>query len=121
MAHGPGPQVHGAQIAAGPDLEGRVPVGLAQRLLFEHTVEGDLTPLIHAYFDTTTGPKQAAPSYRRIAEALRVAPAAVRFVSDVPAELDAAREAGMGTGLCVRADGAPPTSDHPVLRTFDEL
>ncbi|HEU0105265.1 MAG TPA: acireductone synthase [Vicinamibacteria bacterium] len=93
---------------------------LAQRLLFEHTVEGDLTPLIHAYFDTTTGPKQAAHSYRRIAEALRVAPAAVLFVSDVPAELDAAREAGMGTGLCVRADGAPPASDHPVLRTFDE-
>jgi len=25
----------------------------------------------------------------------------------------------MGTGLCVRADGAPPTSDHPVLRSFD--
>jgi enolase-phosphatase E1 len=94
---------------------------LAQRLLFEHTVEGDLTPLIHAYFDTTMGPKQAAHSYRRIAEALRVAPAAVLFVSDVPAELDAAREAGMGTGLCVRADGAPPTSDHPVLRSFDEL
>jgi len=94
---------------------------LAQRLLFEHTVEGDLTPLIHAYFDTTTGPKPAAHSYRRIAEALRVAPAAVLFVSDVPAELDAAREAGMGTGLCVRADGAPPTSGHPVLRTFDEL
>jgi enolase-phosphatase E1 len=94
---------------------------LAQRLLFEHTVEGDLTPLIHAYFDTTTGPKQAAHSYRRIAEALRVAPGAVLFVSDVPAELDAAQAAGMGTGLCVRADGAPPTSDHPVLRTFDEL
>jgi enolase-phosphatase E1 len=94
---------------------------LAQRLLFEHTVEGDLTPLIHAYFDTTTGPKQAASSYRRIAEALRMAPGAVLFVSDVPGELDAAREAGMGTGLCVRADGAPPTSDHPVLRTFDEL
>ena len=94
---------------------------LAQRLLFEHTVEGDLMPLIHAYFDTTTGPKQAAHSYRRIAEALRVAPAAVLFVSDVPVELDAAREAGMGTGLCVRGDGPPPPSDHPVLRTFDEL
>jgi enolase-phosphatase E1 len=94
---------------------------LAQRLLFEHTVEGDLTPLIHSYFDTTTGPKGAANSYRRIAEALRVAPAAVWFVSDVAAELDAARAAGMMTALCVRDGAAPPASDHPVLRTFEEI
>ena len=94
---------------------------LAQRLLFENTGDGDLTPLIHGYFDTTTGPKGAAHSYRRIAEALRVAPAAVLFVSDVPAELDAARSAGMGTALCVRDGGAPPAADHPVLRTFDEI
>ena len=93
---------------------------LAQRLLFENTAEGDLTPLLHGYFDTTTGPKRAANSYRRIAEALRVAPAAVLFVSDVPEELDAARTAGMGTALCVR-DGSPPATDHPVLRTFDEI
>jgi len=93
---------------------------LAQRLLFAHTREGDLTPLLHGYFDTTTGPKREAGSYRRIAEALRVAPASVRFVSDVPAELDAARTAGMGTALCVR-DGRAPATDHPVLRTFDEI
>jgi enolase-phosphatase E1 len=93
---------------------------LAQRLLFENTAEGDLTPLLNGYFDTTTGPKRAANSYRRIAEALRVAPAAVLFVSDVPEELDAARTAGMGTALCVR-DGNPPATDHPVLRTFDEI
>jgi enolase-phosphatase E1 len=94
---------------------------LAQRLLFAHTAEGDLTPLIHGYFDTTTGPKAAAHSYRRIAEALRVAPAAVLFLSDAPAELDAARAAGMGTALCVREGGAAPAADHPVLRSFEEI
>jgi enolase-phosphatase E1 len=94
---------------------------LAQRLLFAHTTEGDLTPLLHAYFDTTTGPKTAARSYGRIAEALRVAPAAVLFVSDVAAELDAARTAGMGTALCVREGPAPTPSNHPVLRRFDEI
>jgi enolase-phosphatase E1 len=93
---------------------------LAQRLLFAHTPDGDLTPLIHGYFDTTTGPKQAASSYRRIAQALRVAPGAVLFVSDVPGELDAARTAGLETALCVR-DGAAPATDHPLVRTFDEL
>ena len=39
--------------------------------------DGDLTPLIDGYFDTTTGPKRRADSYGRIADALRVAPAAV--------------------------------------------
>jgi len=94
---------------------------LAQRLLFAHTTEGDLTPLIQAYFDTTTGPKTAADSYRRIAEAVRVAPGAVLFVSDVAAELDAARTAGMATALCVREGAVPAPSDHPVLRRFDEI
>jgi enolase-phosphatase E1 len=94
---------------------------LAQRLLFENTAEGDLTPLLHGYFDTTTGPKREPDSYRRIAEALHAAPAAVLFVSDVPAELDAARAAGMATALCVRDGAAPPATDHPVRRTFDEI
>ena len=94
---------------------------LAQRLLFAHTADGDLRPLIDAYFDTTTGPKREADSYRRIAQARRVAPGAVLFVSDVPAELDAARTAGLGTALCVREGAAPAAADHPVLRSFDDL
>jgi enolase-phosphatase E1 len=49
-----------------------------------------------------------------------VAPGAVLFVSDVPGEIDAARTAGLETALCVR-DGATPATDHPVVRTFDEL
>ena len=94
---------------------------LAQRLLFAHTTEGDLTPMIDGYFDTTTGPKREGVSYARIAAALGRAPAAVMFVSDVAAELDAARAAGLPTALCVREAAAPPSSDHRVLRSFDEL
>jgi enolase-phosphatase E1 len=94
---------------------------LAQRLLFAHTTEGDLTPMIDGYFDTTTGPKREAGSYARMAAALGTAPAAVTFVSDVAAELDAARAAGLHTALCVREPAAPPSSDHPVLRSFDEV
>jgi len=94
---------------------------LAQRLLFAHTTEGDLTPMIDGYFDTTTGPKREAASYARIAAALGAPPAAVMFVSDVAAELDAARAAGLRTALCVREAAVPPASDHPVLRSFGEL
>jgi enolase-phosphatase E1 len=94
---------------------------LAQRLLFAHTAAGDLTPTLDAYFDTTTGPKREAASYHRIAAALGEGTAAVLFLSDVAAELDAARAAGMSTGLCLRDGRAAPASDHPVLRSFDEV
>jgi enolase-phosphatase E1 len=97
---------------------------LAQRLLFTHTPEGDLTPLIDAWFDTTTGPKREADSYRRIAEALGRPPASILFVSDVAAELDAARAAGLATALCVRdeaqGEGIRPDA-HSVVRTLDEV
>ena len=94
---------------------------LAQKLLFSGSEAGDLTPAIRAFFDTTTGAKGDPESYGKIAAALGQAPAAVRFLSDVSAELDAARGAGMATGLCVRGGHAPPASHHPVVRTFDEV
>ena len=67
---------------------------LAQRLLFGATPDGDLTPFISGFFDTGGGKKTSPESYRRIADALGHAAAEVLFVSDVPAELDAARSAG---------------------------
>lgn len=95
---------------------------LAQRLLFGHSTSGDLTALIAAHFDTTTGSKTAAASYARIAADLGRSPAHVLFVSDVAAELDAARDAGLATALCVRPGRAEPErSAHPVIRTFDDV
>ena len=94
----------------------------AQRSLFASTAAGDLTRFIRAYFDTTTGPKTAQQSYARIAAALERAPSEVLFLSDVGAELDAARTAGMRTALCVRAPGpAPSTGAHPVVHALDQL
>jgi len=94
----------------------------AQRDLFAHSTAGDLTGFIQAYFDTTTGPKTAVQSYAQIAAALGQSPSEMLFLSDVGAELDAARAAGMQTALCVRATGAtPPTSEHPVIHAFDQL
>jgi enolase-phosphatase E1 len=96
---------------------------LAQKLLFAHTEAGDLTPQISSYFDTTTGAKNQAESCRRIAAALARPPAEIVFVSDVVAELDAARAAGMQTVLSERPGNCPQPSGHahPPLRSFDEL
>ncbi len=92
---------------------------LAQKLLFASTPAGDLTRYIRAYFDTTTGPKREAQSYRRIARALGYESREVLFLSDVLAELDAAREAGMGTALCVRTGEAVAASPHAAVYTLD--
>ncbi len=44
------------------------------------------------------------------------------FVSDITAELDAARDAGCDVLLCVRPGNAPQTGDtYRVVRTFDEI
>lgn len=93
---------------------------LAQKLLFAHTTEGDLTPLFDRYFDTTTGPKAEPGSYEKIAEALGAAPAEVLFLSDVGAELDAAAAAGLAR-VAIAREGAPPPSGHPAATSFDEI
>jgi len=70
----------------------------AQRAWFGHSPEGDLLPLFRAHFDTeNAGPKRVATSYRAIADALGADPATLLFLSDLDAELDAAREAGWQT------------------------
>ena len=95
---------------------------LAQKLLFGSTAAGDLTAFIHAHFDTTTGPKNAPGSYLQIAEALAVAPPNILFISDVAKELDAARDAGLQTALCVRTGSAGQAElGHSVVHSFEEI
>ncbi|MDH7975373.1 acireductone synthase [Sphingomonas sp. AR_OL41] len=87
----------------------------AQKLLFGHSDVGDLTPLFSGYFDTNTGPKREATSYRAIAAAIGLAPAAILFLSDTPQEIAAARAAGLQALLIDRAGG---TGD---IATFEEI
>lgn len=95
---------------------------LAQKLLFAHTTDGDLTGYIGEYFDTTIGAKISAGSYRSISETISTASAEVLFVSDVSAELDAAQQAGMKTAICVRPGSEEPeNSTHPLVDTFDVI
>jgi enolase-phosphatase E1 len=93
---------------------------LAQRLLFTHTTQGDLTGFIHQFFDTTVGHKMEPGSYQRIAELLG-RPVRRVFISDVVGELDAAAAAGFQTLLCVRPGNRPQpdTSSHAAIQTFE--
>jgi len=96
----------------------------AQQLFFAHSEAGDLTPLFSGYFDTTTGAKQDSASYRAIAAAIGVAPEKLLFLSDIKAELDAARAVGLNTCWLQRPqDSAALAQDatHPVARSFDDI
>jgi enolase-phosphatase E1 len=95
---------------------------LAQRLLFSGTASGDLTEFLNGYFDTTTGPKNDPTSYRQIASAFGIPASDILFISDVTRELDAARQAGMQTLLCIRPGNHPqPPHDHQTITSFDEV
>lgn len=78
----------------------------AQKLIFGHSIAGDLTPFLSGYFDTTTGPKRDSDSYTRIVDALDLAPSELLFVSDMSGEVDAAHAAGLQALLIDRQGGA---------------
>lgn len=86
----------------------------AQKLIFGHSVAGDLSPLFTGWFDTTSGAKQDAASYTRIAAAIGQPTDAILFLSDSPLEIAAAESAGMRTQLINRAGG-------PGVASFAEI
>lgn len=95
---------------------------LAQKLLFGHTVAGDLTPLLSGYFDTMIGAKLEADSYRRIAASIQQSPETILFVSDVVAELNAASTAGLQCALTLRPGNHPqPANAFQAVKSFEEL
>jgi enolase-phosphatase E1 len=87
----------------------------AQKLIFGHSNQGDLSPLFSGWFDTTTGPKREAMSYVLIADALGISPADILFLSDIAAETDAAKAAGMPAMLIDREHG------HGDIASFAEI
>ncbi len=97
----------------------------AQALFFEFSQDGNLLPLFRGHFDTTIGAKQEVQAYRKITDVLKrthgVQAADVLFLSDIEAELDAARAAGMQTTWLIRDGEAPLVPSHPVVRSFQDI
>ncbi len=95
----------------------------AQKLFFGHTIAGSLLERFRGHYDTTTGPKKEAASYAAIASDFGLPPNDILFLSDVTAELDAARCAGLQTVLCVRPGNAavPPQHGHAEITDFGQV
>lgn len=117
-------QWHGEGLALYVYSSGSV---AAQKLFFAHTEAGDLLPLFSGHFDTTSGPKQSADAYRRIAAEIGLPASQILFLSDVEAELDAAAEAGLHTCWLVRPEDRNPSAQaladarHPAVRSFADI
>lgn len=92
----------------------------AQKLLFAHTAEGDLTHLFDDYFDTQVGHKKEPQSYLNILKSIQQNPHEVVFLSDNPEELDAAQVAGIKT-YHLNRDGLYHESNHKIIETFNEV
>ena len=89
----------------------------AQRMLFGHTVDGDLRPLFSGWFDATIGAKTAPASFVAIAAAIARPASSILFVSDHGGEVSAAREAGWRAVLIDRR--VPPLQG--AITTFREV
>jgi enolase-phosphatase E1 len=91
---------------------------------YRHAPQGDLSPLIEAFFDTASaGPKKEASSYATIADAIGVEPGRILFLTDHPDEVSAALAAGWQAVALDRA-GEPwhgSSFAAPAVASFDEI
>lgn len=101
----------------------------AQKLLFGHSVDGNLLKYVSDHFDIpTAGPKKESSSYVRIAESLLLGvgpndPSArqIVFVSDSCAELGAAHLAGFTAVASIRPGNEPYHGTCPFPKIFSLL
>ena len=91
----------------------------AQKLIFGHSISGDLTTYFSLYFDTETGGKRDKETYSAIAEQMHLKCQNILFLSDIVEELEAAQSAGMQTVQLVRV-GTKPNWEQTVS-DFSEI
>ena len=94
-----------------------------QKLFFSHTEAGDLLPMLSGHFDTTIGSKRHAESYHQIISEIDLPTEQILFISDVVAELDAAKDSGMQTLLSVRPENSAvdDAKGHRMIHGFDQV
>lgn len=89
----------------------------AQKLLFGHSVHGDLLKYFNGYFDTEVGAKQESSSYKNILSKIGAEPSNVIFLTDVVKEAAAAKKAGLSTAIVIREGNAPLTDEERMSST----
>jgi enolase-phosphatase E1 len=93
----------------------------AQQLLFQYSDFGDLRYLFQGYFDTQVGGKRESESYQRILQQIKLNGPEALFLSDVVAELDAAKVNHIQTVLLNRENQAMEMHGHRSVNSFEAL
>lgn len=91
----------------------------AQKLLYANSTAGDLTPLLSRHFDLAVGKKFEKQSYEKIVSELGINPENILFLSDIEAELDAAKAVGLKTARLFRDE--KEDTKHPSVESFDQI
>lgn len=95
----------------------------AQKLLFKHSMAGDLDRFFKFNFDLSIGSKKSPLSYQKICELTGCLPHDVLFVSDSMDEVKAAAEGGCQVRWMIRNSEAAKEVEYPYPRisSFAEL
>ncbi|XP_012528012.1 enolase-phosphatase E1 [Monomorium pharaonis] len=97
----------------------------AQKLLFGHSVHGDLLKHFSGFFDTEVGAKQESDSYKNILSKINEKASDVIFLTDVVKEATAARKAGLSTIIVVREGNAALSDEekatYTTIKSFSDL
>jgi enolase-phosphatase E1 len=109
---------HGRGIALYVYSSGSV---YAQKLLFGHTEYGDLNYLFTDYFDTRIGAKVDATAYREIVRVIGQPAENILFLSDIEAELDAAKSAGLHSCWLLREGEPDSQATYPQVKDFQGI
>lgn len=97
----------------------------AQKLLFEHSEQGNLLKYLTGHYDTKIGAKQEKESYDSILKNIDAVGEEVLFLTDVFAEAKAANEAGLSVVLLERPGNSELSEEErnqfSVITTFSDL
>lgn len=97
----------------------------AQKLLFQHSIEGDVLDLFDGHFDTNIGAKVESKSYKNIAERIGCDSEEITFLTDVTREAKAAEEAGVNVVVVVRPGNLELTEEetehYHLIHSFGQL
>jgi len=101
----------------------------ATKRFMSKTSHGDLTALIADEFDPTIGPLTSAGTFKKILDKIKEKPEEVIFLTKVPAEGKAAKEAGMGVILVITHNKGVDTAKEevigeqeiPIARSFTQI
>lgn len=97
----------------------------AQKMLFEHSEQGDLVKYVSGYYDTKIGAKQEKNSYEALLKNIEATGEEALFLTDVVAEAKAAKEAGLNVVVLDRPGNAELSEEDrkefTVISSFTDL